>query len=102
VTNGSLKDGEPCGHPGCLFHVSHPCEGCGRVAGKISLGGRFMGLNYLEMAETIVELKQSGLNDWEREFLENVLERYNDSDQLSEKQCDKIEEIHARLVRGRG
>ena len=29
-----LKDGEPCGHKGCLNHVSHPCEGCGRIAGK--------------------------------------------------------------------
>lgn len=29
-----LKDGEPCDHPGCLNHVSHPCEGCGRVAGR--------------------------------------------------------------------
>lgn len=28
------KDGEPCGHPGCLNHVTHPCEGCGRVAGR--------------------------------------------------------------------
>lgn len=28
-----LRDGEPCGHPGCLSHVSHPCEGCGRVGG---------------------------------------------------------------------
>ena len=28
-----LKDGEPCGHPGCLHHSSHPCEGCGRVNG---------------------------------------------------------------------
>lgn len=28
-----LKDGEPCGHPGCLSHVTHPCEGCGRIAG---------------------------------------------------------------------
>lgn len=26
--------GEPCDHPGCLSHVTHPCEGCGRVAGK--------------------------------------------------------------------
>lgn len=26
----------PCGHPGCLNHVSHPCEGCGRVAGRDS------------------------------------------------------------------
>lgn len=28
------RDGKPCGHPGCLNHVSHPCEGCGRVAGR--------------------------------------------------------------------
>ena len=26
-------DGVPCNHPGCLSHVSHPCEGCGRVSG---------------------------------------------------------------------
>ena len=26
--------GEPCGHPGCLNHISHPCEGCGRIGGK--------------------------------------------------------------------
>ena len=25
--------GEPCRHKGCLSHVSHPCEGCGRIAG---------------------------------------------------------------------
>ena len=29
-----LEDGEPCHHPGCLRHVSHPCEGCGRIAGR--------------------------------------------------------------------
>jgi hypothetical protein len=29
-----LKDGQPCEHKGCLSHVSHPCEGCGRVAGR--------------------------------------------------------------------
>lgn len=28
------KDGEPCTHPGCLNHVTHPCEGCGRIAGR--------------------------------------------------------------------
>lgn len=30
----NLKDGEPCDHAGCLNHVSHPCEGCGRIAGR--------------------------------------------------------------------
>jgi hypothetical protein len=29
-----LRDGEPCSHPGCLKHVTHPCEGCGRVGGR--------------------------------------------------------------------
>lgn len=29
-----IKDGEPCSHRGCLSHRSHPCEGCGRIAGK--------------------------------------------------------------------
>ena len=24
----------PCPHPGCLSHISHPCEYCGRIAGK--------------------------------------------------------------------
>lgn len=29
-----IKDGEPCNHTGCLNHISHPCEGCGRIGGK--------------------------------------------------------------------
>lgn len=28
------KDGEPCPHSGCLHHISHPCEGCGRIGGR--------------------------------------------------------------------
>ncbi len=31
---GYRRDGEPCHHPGCLNHVTHACEGCGRVAGR--------------------------------------------------------------------
>jgi hypothetical protein len=27
-------DQEPCSHIGCLNHVSHPCEVCGRIAGR--------------------------------------------------------------------
>lgn len=25
-----IMDDIPCDHPGCLHHVLHPCEGCGR------------------------------------------------------------------------
>ena len=34
TVNGKLKDGVPCDHKGCLNHVTHPCEGCGRVGGR--------------------------------------------------------------------
>lgn len=34
VGERELRDGVPCGHPGCLSHISHPCEGCGRVGGR--------------------------------------------------------------------
>jgi len=30
----NLPDGVPCKHPGCLSHISHPCEGCGRIGGR--------------------------------------------------------------------
>ena len=30
----SLPDGVPCDHRGCLSHISHPCESCGRIGGK--------------------------------------------------------------------
>lgn len=30
-----VREGLPCDHEGCLSHISHPCEGCGRVAGRL-------------------------------------------------------------------
>ncbi len=29
-----FEDGQPCKHNACLNHLSHPCEGCGRIAGS--------------------------------------------------------------------
>ena len=29
-----FRPDEPCPHSGCLQHVSHPREGCGRIAGR--------------------------------------------------------------------
>ena len=29
--NGYLEVFEPCDHPGCANHVSHPCEKCGHI-----------------------------------------------------------------------
>jgi len=30
-----LEPHQPCSHPGCLSHQTHPCEGCGRIGGYI-------------------------------------------------------------------
>lgn len=32
--NRIYADGIPYSHPGCLSHVTHPCEECGRIAGR--------------------------------------------------------------------
>jgi len=32
--NKRFEDYEPCNHPGCLNHFTHPCESCGRIGGK--------------------------------------------------------------------
>lgn len=29
----TVSPGVPCGHSGCLSHISH-CEGCGRIHGR--------------------------------------------------------------------
>lgn len=34
-----LRDGEPCSHPGCAHHITHPCEGCGRIGARSPAGG---------------------------------------------------------------
>lgn len=28
-----IQDGEPCPHTGCVRHITHPCEVCGRTGG---------------------------------------------------------------------
>ena len=33
-TEERLREGMPCSHNGCLSHLSHPCEGCGRIGGR--------------------------------------------------------------------
>lgn len=34
-----FHSGEPCNHPGCAAHKSHPCEGCGRIATRGAVFG---------------------------------------------------------------
>lgn len=29
-----LEEYEPCDHTGCLSHVTHPCDSCGRIGGR--------------------------------------------------------------------
>ena len=58
----------PCPHHGCLNHVSHPCEGCGRIAG---INPRVMMLD----AERVRELADKQVDKWIRDALLRVLRR---------------------------
>lgn len=51
------KDGQPCDHPGCMAHISHPCEGCGRTGarGTVYEG---MNMNFREACEECVKQAQ--------------------------------------------
>jgi len=31
-----LEQKPPCSHPGCYNHITHPCEGCGRMQGRMT------------------------------------------------------------------
>lgn len=39
----------PCSHPGCYSHVTHPCEGCGRLQGRCPNPGHQVPTNYRAM-----------------------------------------------------
>ena len=69
-----MKQDEPCGHPGCINHRSHPCEGCGRIAGiegylpPDDLRRAFvMGAKWWEFRQTGATMWQSDRNAAEEE-----------------------------------
>lgn len=63
----NYRIGEPCNHPGCLSHVTHPCEGCGRIAGRNS---EYVGLSL----GAAWELQEKGLVPITRETLTELLQ----------------------------
>lgn len=75
-----LKDGVPCRHPGCLNHVSHPREGCGRIAGKSpAKNTRATDPLLKEMAEALELVKDvKEINHRDRGFIDQVLQKYRD------------------------
>ena len=60
-----LKPGQPCNHPGCCNHISHPCEGCGRIA---------CGLKKQGLVAPIGRALDSKSNGW---WFESILARQN-------------------------
>lgn len=55
VNKEVFKQGVPCGlHKGCLSHVTKPCEGCGRIAGKYIAPWTDFNCNKIYEGDTIV------------------------------------------------
>lgn len=57
------NEGQPCEHTGCLNHLTHPCEGCGRIGGK----GIIYELEQLDFPRTIEALQQE-VKGWEQRY----------------------------------
>ena len=57
------NEGQPCEHTGCLNHLTHPCEGCGRIGGK----GIIYELEQLDFPCTIEALQQE-VKGWEQRY----------------------------------
>jgi hypothetical protein len=52
-----LEAEEPCGHPGCLSHITHPCEGCGRTGGRYEYPKRKeRGLTQYDLYRSMIRL----------------------------------------------
>lgn len=64
----AYRIGEPCAHPGCLSHISHPCEGCGRIGGYPP---EYVGLSL----GTAYELQQKGLIAIPKAALDDLLKK---------------------------
>ena len=85
ATAAAVKDGEPCNHKGCLNHVTHPCDGCGRRgAGLIKQAQD--STNKKEKAKQVLE--DAGFIGREIESLIN---------DLSEKRIAELEMVEAKL-----
>jgi hypothetical protein len=63
-----FRDGVPCEHPGCLSHISHPCEGCGRI------GGVWFPRWYEEKLKRFADAEPGGLMACSPELLTELIE----------------------------
>ncbi len=76
-----LGDGEPCIHSGCLSHISHPCEMCGRIAGysrikifeDLDLIYYFAGSLYLKAFKDCAIEKHIKMSDSEKSLCRYIL-----------------------------
>lgn len=50
--------GEPCSHPGCMSHKTHPCEGCGRQWGQPDRVGEILGRKFIGTPEQVKEYRE--------------------------------------------
>ena len=58
-----LPDGYPCPHPGCLSHISHPCEECGRTGGLTPSDAEWLQVGSIkpEVAANPVWIRSKGM-----------------------------------------
>jgi hypothetical protein len=63
-----MREGKSYSHKGCLSHISHPCEGCGRIGGRTLRA-------YIVKADIskIKDIERRFNVTWKSEFLEGLI-----------------------------
>ncbi len=90
--------GEPCDHPGCASHLSHPCEDCGRYAAGLQNGpDPLHAISYIEslaMNDTVIHsflmLKRELNWTWEQTLIALVIKQSEITKELEDRLNDAI------------
>lgn len=91
---------EPCNHPGCYNHVSHPCEGCGRYQGKcLACNGtektkiRYIEISRYEQVEKKIHLAVGDKTVYKKDVLLGFyIQPYDNLMQAIDSEFDDVEE----------
>lgn len=108
-TTVSLPDGVPCGHAGCLSHLSHPCDGCGRIGGMrrtvvVHTGSKALSLDegWIGSGKNRATYSRIGRNKWSENLMRELADAKSEPGGLKHLSSESLEEIteHAKTDGG--
>jgi hypothetical protein len=90
---------EPCDHPGCKSHVSHPCEGCGRRWGvPMDIPGIELPKEILAALDAAKELPGQFLEDLLKRGIDKLAMMYGETEAPCKEEVTIDQAARAKVV----